>query len=242
MSFAEHADALVRLVRAAVGVVDEHGNLHAPKGLGELSGRFVAKLDAGAFDGRAASAAQMSEAVDAARIEPTDREVRQAIQDYSGGGSYAANDALRRAGGHVDQVTDWRARGVIQGMDRALEGAELDRDVVVVRGVTDLALTFGGREPVAGMEWVDHGYVSTSAQFSASDMFTGVEYGITGGAEMRILVPRGTRAISSNLLPYDSEIVLDRGLTFRVVRDNGVNFDGVRQLDVEIVGSRGAAD
>ncbi len=40
MSFAQHADELVRLVRA-VGKVDAHGNLHAPKGLGELSGRFV---------------------------------------------------------------------------------------------------------------------------------------------------------------------------------------------------------
>lgn len=36
-------DLLDLFERAVAGVVDEHGNLHAPKGLGKLSGRFVAK-------------------------------------------------------------------------------------------------------------------------------------------------------------------------------------------------------
>lgn len=47
MTLSRYADDIVELLTRAVGVVDEHGNLHAPKGLGKLSGRFVSKGDAG---------------------------------------------------------------------------------------------------------------------------------------------------------------------------------------------------
>lgn len=41
-SFQRQADEIVGLLtRAAGGVVDAHGHLHAPQGLGELSGRFI---------------------------------------------------------------------------------------------------------------------------------------------------------------------------------------------------------
>lgn len=189
------------------------------------------------FDSRVAGAAHQSEALAASHIRPSDREMGEAISAYGGGGSYAANDALRASGGDREQITDWLGRQTAEGMDRAFEGSELGRDIVVVRGITDPSVTFGGREPRVGMQWVDHGYVSTSAQSSASEMFTGVEYDIAGGVEMRILAPKGTRAISSDRLVYDNEIVLDRGLTYRVVRDNGESFDGVRQLDIEVVGA-----
>lgn len=41
MGLSGYADEIVGLLTRAVGVVDEYGNLHAPKGLGKLSGRFV---------------------------------------------------------------------------------------------------------------------------------------------------------------------------------------------------------
>ncbi len=49
----------------------------------------------------------------------------------------------------------------------------------------------------------------------------------------RVLVPKGTHAIdlSTNM---EDELLLQRGLRLRVVRDYGVS-DGVRQMDVEVI-------
>lgn len=41
--FALQADAMIAVVTRAARIVDDHGNVHAPGGLGELSGRFVSK-------------------------------------------------------------------------------------------------------------------------------------------------------------------------------------------------------
>ena len=54
---------------------------------------------------------------------------------------------------------------------------------------------------------------------------------------MRILVPTGTRGLSSPDLDSGSldfdEVLLNRGLTFTVVADRGT-FDGARQIDVQV--------
>jgi hypothetical protein len=63
---------------------------------------------------------------------------------------------------------------------------------------------------------------------NASAAFTGNGSGVA----MRILVPAGVGAISSETLDRD-EILLDRNLRFVVVRDRIVN--GVRNLDLEVI-------
>lgn len=190
------------------------------------------------FDSRLAGALHGSDVSARTEIDPDDPAVREALRDYNGGGSYAANGELRTLGGDKAQIENWYARRVADGMDRAFEGRALDHDAVVTRGINNPSATFGGQEVAVGMEWVDHGFVSTSASSHASAMFTGEQDDIRGGVAMRILAPAGTPAISSRtMLPYDSEVVLGRGLRFRVVADHGEDYSGVRQLDVEVVGS-----
>jgi hypothetical protein len=50
---------------------------------------------------------------------------------------------------------------------------------------------------------------------------------------MTILVPQGTAALAASS-DGEKELLLNRGLRFRIVRDNGV-VNGVRHVDVEVV-------
>jgi hypothetical protein len=173
------------------------------------------------FAHRLADAAEGDEADRLTHIDPTDAAVLGALREYQGH-SGPTNRALRIAkGGAVDSP-------VVRGLDKALAGHTLDRDIVVRRAVSNPETTFDGHKLTPGTQWRDHAFVSTTSS-EGSPAFAG-----KGGVEMRILVPKGTKAISAGELdPY--EILLDRGLTFRVVRDNGVTL-GVRDIDVEVVG------
>lgn len=186
------------------------------------------------FDTRMANAASGDAAVEMARVRPTDEFQRSAIDKYAAGGYSDANGALRGSGGNLDQIPPSYHRDIVDGLDGVMaDGPPLAGDIVVRRGLVSGRRTFGGRTPEVGTEWTDHGFTSTTAMDRPEKTFTGDD-----GVEMRILVPKGTRAFSNSHLDPD-EIVLDRGLTFRIVRDNGVDpYRGTRQFDVEVIGTR----
>lgn len=265
MALAEHADALVRLVRAAVGVVDEHGNLHAPKGLGELSGRFVSKGGdwASAFDDRLAAATQGRGVLWVPSVRQADPlafmpgteglpdrgqigstgvlsyQVLDALEDYQSASFIRINDALRE--GKIDPA--------VRPIDAAMSISTLAADVVVYRGVRDSTKVFPGTtkgQDLTGIRWTDGAFVSTSygptPRFTKADPSGFDEAGRVATApapvQMRILVPAGTHALSSHVLDR-SELLLDRDLTFRVVRDGGVDANGLHHVDVVVDVIRG---
>ncbi len=182
------------------------------------------------FDARAAKAAKYDDAEDAAMFDTRDSEIDDALSDY-GAGSFALNTSLREAGGDAGALQSGYERDTTRGLDKAFGESVIRRDAIVQRGVADSRVTFGGREPAVGMEWVDHGYVSTTTNFHAGEGFTGGR----GGLQMKILVPKGTPAIAHDRHLNAGEVVLKRGLKYRVVRDNGLDSDGVRQIDVEVL-------
>lgn len=185
------------------------------------------------FDAALATAATGDAAVELSRVRPTEQSQRSAIDRYAGGGYDAANGELRSAGGDLSKIPQSYHRDIIDGFDSIVADRPLTEHIVVRRGLASGRRTFGGRDPSVGMEWTDHGFTSTTAQSHPERTFTG-----DSGVEMRILVPKGTRAFSNSHLDPD-EIVLDRGLSFRVVRDNGMDpYRGTRQIDVEVIGSR----
>jgi hypothetical protein len=70
---------------------------------------------------------------------------------------------------------------------------------------------------------------STSASRKVAESF--------GEVQLRIVVPKGNRAITLSGAGAESEaeILLPAGMKFRVVRDRGTNAAGKRMLDVEVV-------
>jgi hypothetical protein len=217
------------------------------------SGRFGS--GGGSFQDRMAAAATEGAAVDAARYTPSGDAIRAALDDYGGEGpnSYAPINENLRTG----KALSPRQQEHVNALDEAMaETSGASRDLVsyrVVRGPGTFGGTnddYFGSDPksLTGTKWRDAGFVSTGAGESWK---TG-----TSNIAMRILVPKGTRAISYTQKPAKSatggpfggldfdEVLLDRGLTFRVVADHGfrrTRYDGTpdtysgRDIDVEIV-------
>jgi hypothetical protein len=57
---------------------------------------------------------------------------------------------------------------------------------------------------------------------------------------MRILVPRGSHALKGRKpkgwSDVEAEVILDRGSTFRIVADHGIDADlGTHRIDVELI-------
>jgi hypothetical protein len=186
------------------------------------------------FDSAVANAAEGHAALAATDYRPSDAEVGRGLDDYAGGSYERVNDGLRASHGDPDGIEGGHYQETAQRLDRGFaESKPLDADIVVHRGVRNPAVTFGGHDPAPGLEWVDHGYGSTTSHFSSGmrEQFMGDE-----GIQMRILVPKGTRAISSGRHLYtdsEPEILLSRGLTYRVVRDTSSG--GRRSIDVQVV-------
>ncbi len=167
-------------------------------------------------------------------------QVDRAIADYGGEGpsSYqSVNDGLRGSGHFVGPEGMTAGQKLtVAGLDAAMARSPgAPRDMIVHRFIDSPEHVFGGKaadyegaEPrsLTGLKWRDKGFVSTAS--SEWD---------TAGLKMRILVPKGTKAISHPDLDLD-EILLNRGLTFRVVADYGKASPSIvspHRIDVEVI-------
>lgn len=165
------------------------------------------------------------------------------LEEYQGG-SYATINDLLRSGKTEDYVQEW-----VDGVDDAMSISKLPRDTVVYRGIRRPEVVFGaawkGSDSKVGLTWRDDGFTSTTVDRRVVDdpEFSGKAN--EDAAIFRIVAPAGTSAIRlSDMAPpggkitgvsEEAEVLLQRGLTYRVVADHGYDASGKRTLDVEVV-------
>lgn len=134
---------------------------------------------------------------------------------------------------HKATINDYMKR-----LDETIDGSSLSDDVIVWRGTATGRGIFGPAlaHDLTGWSWDEKAYVSTSADQNVAESFGGA------GLVMRVHVPQGTKAVqlsgtSGNAKTNtnsEAELLLQRGLKMRVVKDRG-RVDGTRWLDVEVV-------
>jgi hypothetical protein len=162
-------------------------------------------------------------------------ELDTALGDYAGSGYAQINQDLRS--GRTDNPATART---IATLDEGMRSSELTQGIKVGRGLKNPAGIFGAAwndTDVTGLTWTDQGFASVTADpariQSGRSFFSGQD-----GASLTVLVPKGTPALAIGTRDSGSfgekEMLLDRGLTYRVVRDHGV-VEGIRKLDVEVV-------
>lgn len=176
-------------------------------------------------------------------------DVRSAIGDYSSNGYENINWALRASGGDDDAIptshptrpgvySATRVKNGVRGIDAAMKSSPLENDVVVYRGIANPSLTFGDSwqddGDNTGLTFVDNAFVSTTVSANVARNFASSGAGV----KMNILVPKGKNAIGieqgpGSGLSHEKELLVDRGLKYRVNRDYVEN--GVRTLDVEVI-------
>lgn len=184
---------------------------------------------------------------------------------YAGNiGYYDVNQGLRNAHGNVDEVVkppslglagnhsphsdNEDLRNTIHQMDAGMDAHHLDHSIVTTRVISNPAAALGSHYTegdLSGLTWKEHGFVSTH---TGTDWHTEDQIiRLHGGADnmysnkylptvtMRILVPRGAHALNGQ--HNESEVILDRGQTFRVVKDHGIdaNMYNTRRIDVEVI-------
>jgi hypothetical protein len=162
-------------------------------------------------------------------------ESRQALIAYRGNDYIAMNTQLRGLG---ESTRKPQIDELIKGVDQGLAASRLPQDTLTWRGIRSGSRIFGDRADgnLTGFTWREDAYVSSSSEREVAGWFSG-----HGGVRMRVLTPAGVGAIQLSAVRDDAgyqdeaEIVLERGVGMRVVADRGIDPDGVRDLDVEVI-------
>jgi hypothetical protein len=185
----------------------------------------ITHTDQAAYTRRLAGAAKDQSARAAtplSRLRSRDRmsqgELR-ALYDYTGMTYGEVNRPLRRGLGSLRAVTDPGVRAQIRLMDAAMSRSALTSDVVLYRGTSGGSRIFGSHwdSNLTGAEWTEHAYLSTSSSQRQAAIFANSH----NGAQIRLLVPKGTHGIELTGDDAEAEVLLQRGLRLVVVSDTG---------------------
>lgn len=158
---------------------------------------------------------------------------RDAVWTYRTSGYHDMNGALRNG-----TLNDDDLRAEIEAVDRALSKSEVDRGVVVYRGINTRRM--GDVTQLPGTIIEDKGFVSTSLDEGSARKF--VNYAIDDekpAALVKITVPKGTNGAYLDSLDPEStwredEMLLPRNTKFHVtsvVKDD----DGIPVISMEVV-------
>jgi ADP-ribosyltransferase exoenzyme len=151
----------------------------------------------------------------------------------------------------------------VTDLDQTMSVSPLPEPVVVYRGVKDGSVMFGNawygkylgepgdsmeqqdamwelweageRPDLTGVTWEEKAYSHTTVN---GGRLAGYAKKIMSSMEpvaMTITVPAGTHAVQMSEIDHEAELMLERGLRYRVVADHGVDDGGVRRLDVEVI-------
>lgn len=163
----------------------------------------------------------------------------------------AARSIDEIGGGQQTSLADYRSEnyrdvnlklhsggGGDQNIDSAMKDSPLKSDVLVWRGGRNAAKRFGSAwnpevGSMVGVEYGDAAYASTSTQPAIASAFAGSN---DQGFLLKIIVPKGTNAIGltpRSMSGGEDEILLDRGLRYRIVGDH-IEY-GLRTFDIEVI-------
>lgn len=198
----------------------------------EVAG-FVKRLARARGDGGALKSVKSAE-----KLSRRNDAARAAIESYQVD-ARTINGSLR----HGTPVSPWDG-AVITQLSDVMRESRLSHDVKVSRIVVEPERIFGDawcREcDNSGLTWIDHGFTSTTTNESVAARIHRVvtSRGFQEPVQMTVLAPRGTPALYLDVSPtisWQDEILLDRGNGYRIVRDRGVDDEGLRHIDVEVV-------
>lgn len=152
------------------------------------------------------------------------------VEWYTGSGAQRANRLLRG-----DEDIPARTQTFIDDLDATIAQSVLSEDTQVYRAVHSADDVLGA-ELAPGSLVEDKGYMSTTT----SSSFAGNHLGAEGGAIMRVRVPAGRSGLAVDHFEVggESEVLLPRGTTLRVVTDQQLAWENrgvIRVIDVEVV-------
>ncbi len=152
-----------------------------------------------------------------------------AARQYQSTYFVAINGQLRR-----DELNA-KVSGIVEQLDAVMQSSRLAQPIETWRGMTAAGRLFGDalRYDMTGVRWSEKAYTSTSTLESVARSFLYSDDATD--VLMRVVVPRNVGAMRISGEYEQAEVLLERGLDFRVVADHGVSPAGYRLLDVEVI-------
>ena len=128
---------------------------------------------------------------------------------------------------------------LMDSVDEATKPTRRDHDILLWRGMRNADQVFGSawHGDVVGLEWTNQGFSSTSADWGVASGFASGPQGVL----MRILVPKDAKVGGvdmrgkRNFNSHEAEGLLSRNVRYRITADYGVQKNGQRQVDAEII-------
>lgn len=156
------------------------------------------------------------------------------LYNYTGSGYDAVNSKLNSLPPGSKKTGSTSIANIDKGMEASPAPEE---DLILYRGFKDPHGVFSSGKwndvNVAGMEWSQKSYSSTSGNLGTAQSFAGY-----GGVVMRVIVPKSMKVKGINAKggqhPGEAEVILQRGLRYRVVADYGKHGNS-RYIDVMVV-------
>jgi hypothetical protein len=153
-------------------------------------------------------------------IEPHEAE---AISSYKGSGYSTLNSYLYENGGKV--AAHHAAK--VKAIDSAIQKHTLNEDQVLYRGIKgSIADKLKALGP--GDSWTAHGFNSTSSGFQTPNSFAG-----NNGVILRIEAKAGQKAYPFGFADYEKEILLPRGVNFKVTHKAVVNGRTILTVNIQ---------
>lgn len=187
-----------------------------------------------------------------AEMEGVEHEVTNSYLRRGGNYNGAKSDLSELAKANDERIAE---------VDKSMAVSRLPEPVVVYRGVKDGSRMFpqdiwygtaldgdtiaeqdanwdrweaGYRPDLTGVTWEEKGYAHTTVIGDRLSVYARRLASMEPVA-MTIIVPAGTGAVQMSTMDQEAELMLERGLNFRVIADHGVDDGGTRRLDVEVL-------
>jgi hypothetical protein len=113
----------------------------------------------------------------------------------------------------------------VDDLDEMMSQSRLKDDVTVIRGISSPEKIFGDawnpKGDNTGLTWRDDAFVSTTTDDQVAGYFATAQ-NMNGVTMIRLKVPKGTGAVrlEGEEFAHQKELLLDRGLTFRITKDS----------------------
>jgi hypothetical protein len=170
---------------------------------------------------------------------------RKELKTYESGWFMVINGFLRRSlWGDPDYKRDEETATVVR---EAIRESILPEPIQTWRGMFQAKSVFGDSwdNDLTGFSWDDLAFGSTTTDEKIVDLFNLKQESrnpaLAGDVKMKVYVPAGVGALETSTSTKGSaangpqaEITLQDGLTWKVIKDNGFNSEGVRQLEVSV--------
>lgn len=157
----------------------------------------------------------------------------EALRAYQGAGYQRINPFLR---GKIKPSDTSTLKGRIKHIDDVMKRSEVPEDVTVLRAMGQSAFGDTPLEDLVGKVFQDKGYMSTALKNKPPADFAQKR------VIMNLKVPRGTRGVymsdiaKERRFKAEQELLLDRGLKFKVTDARYNSRSGKWVVDAEIVG------